>query len=518
MNRDGLQQILEEANAIAAAGENGSRPWHIVLVLAIGAWLSALPLLLPFFLALNGLDAGHAANAGIGVLTIAAAVACLRRRQLPILLEQAAFPVLLSGGTVLAYSLYHLVEGRFAFFLMAATAAVVAAALPQSWLRSIFGAACAALLVPALLEPKASLGDRNLQLWLALHFIAATWLGARLAARNPRWGVALDPFLAGWLAFTLSAFAYWAGPAMLGPPLDFGPAGLAVRELQPLTCGISAACTIAAMAILVRALPAVRQWWCLGIALTIAAFTCFLPAIGIVFLLLAICVADGRYRLAAACGIAAAWITSSAYYDLSLPLAHKAALFALAGALLLAFCLVPLRRRVRLAQAVAMPQEAHIGLVHAGLAVSGLAALAIANTVVVRNEGLIASGQVVYVALAPRDPRSLMQGDYMQLAVSLPRDEQPGEAYDTVYAIGQLGPDKVLRLERYQHDGKAPGNGEVLVKLERDGWRWKLATDAWFFKEGAARKYEKARYGEYRVAPSGRALLVGLRGPGLEPL
>lgn len=518
MNRDGLQQILSEANAIEAAGENGARPWYIVLVLGIGAWLSAVPLLFPFFLALNGLNAGHGTNAFLGALTIAAALACLRRERVPILLEQAAFPVLLSGGTVLAFSLYHLVDGRFASFLMAATAALVAAALQQSWLRSIFGAACAALLVPFLLEPKASLGDRNLQLWLALHFIALLWLGARFAARNPRRGMALDPFLTGWLAFTLCGLAYWAGPAMLGPKLDFGPSVLAVRELRPLTCGISLACTLAAATILVRTLPAVRQWWCLGAALTIAAFTCFLPAIGVVFLLLAACVADGRYRLAAACGIAAAWIASSAYYDLSLPLAHKAALFALAGALLLAFCLVPLRRHYRQAPPAALPQALRIGLVRAGIAASGLAALAIANAVVVRNEGLIASGQVAYVELAPRDPRSLMQGDYMRLAVRLPDAERPYESSATVYAVGQLGPDKILRLVRYQHDDKAPAGDEILVKLERDGWRWKLATDAWFFKEGEAKKYEKARYGEYRIAPSGRALLVGLRGPSLEPL
>ena len=45
-----------------------------------------------------------------------------------------------------------------------------------------------------------------------------------------------------------------------------------------------------------------------------------------------------------------------------------------------------------------------------------------------------------------------------------------------------------------------------------------LVSDAWFFKEGEAARWEKARYGEFRVLPDGRALLVGMRGPQLEKL
>ena len=43
-------------------------------------------------------------------------------------------------------------------------------------------------------------------------------------------------------------------------------------------------------------------------------------------------------------------------------------------------------------------------------------------------------------------------------------------------------------------------------------------TDAWYFKEGEAARWARAKYGEFRVDASGRALLVGLRGPELEAL
>jgi uncharacterized membrane-anchored protein len=46
----------------------------------------------------------------------------------------------------------------------------------------------------------------------------------------------------------------------------------------------------------------------------------------------------------------------------------------------------------------------------------------------------------------------------------------------------------------------------------------KLATNAWFFEEGHAADYAKARYGEFRVAGDGEAILTGLRDEGLVTL
>lgn len=51
----------------------------------------------------------------------------------------------------------------------------------------------------------------------------------------------------------------------------------------------------------------------------------------------------------------------------------------------------------------------------------------------------------------------------------------------------------------------------------RDG-RPKFATNVFFFQEGHASYYEAARYGEYRVAPGGEALLVALRDEAREPM
>jgi uncharacterized membrane-anchored protein len=39
----------------------------------------------------------------------------------------------------------------------------------------------------------------------------------------------------------------------------------------------------------------------------------------------------------------------------------------------------------------------------------------------------------------------------------------------------------------------------------------RLASDAFFFEEGQGQTYQRARFGELRVADDGSAVLVGLR-------
>jgi len=46
----------------------------------------------------------------------------------------------------------------------------------------------------------------------------------------------------------------------------------------------------------------------------------------------------------------------------------------------------------------------------------------------------------------------------------------------------------------------------------------KFATNAYFFQEGTGRRYESARYGEFRVEADGGLLLSGLRGKELQAL
>ena len=82
-----------------------TRPWPVVLLTALGAWLAALPLFSVIGLLLGDLAARGAGTYAVGALLLAGAVVVLRRPEVPVFLEQLAIPALLSGAGALAFAL-----------------------------------------------------------------------------------------------------------------------------------------------------------------------------------------------------------------------------------------------------------------------------------------------------------------------------------------------------------------------------------------------------------------------------
>ena len=139
-------------------------------------------------------------------------------------------------------------------------------------------------------------------------------------------------------------------------------------------------------------------------------------------------------------------------------------------------------------------------------------ALGVPTWAIWQKEQLLAHGDVVLLELAPVDPRSLIQGDYMRLDYALTR-AIPGTAdwsHDGAVVVSVDG-DGVARFVRRHEPGQALGQGERILRYRKRGKRVRVATDAYFFQEGRARKYAGARYGELRVEKDGSSVLVGLR-------
>ena len=83
-----------------------TRPWPIVLLTALGAWLAAIPLF-GFFAMLLGPKLTQQGGAYVvGVLVLGAAAFVLRHRGLPVFVEQLAVPTLLTGLVSLAFGLF----------------------------------------------------------------------------------------------------------------------------------------------------------------------------------------------------------------------------------------------------------------------------------------------------------------------------------------------------------------------------------------------------------------------------
>ncbi len=525
MNRTDIAALWQQAQArqllpadAALPPNDEGRPWPVVLLTALGAWLAAVPLLVVLGLAFGPLfDKGGAWLAG--VLLLAAAVVILRSRGLPLFVEQLAVPLLLTGGASLGFALFKDVPDPLAALVLAVLALGIGTLVRPHWMKACLGAAAAGFTAVAF-WPVVWRSPRADIYWLSWHFCAAVWLAAAFWDRAAGLRAAVLALATGWGAMSLLGLALSSGMAMLvGSSFGAFNGSHAQAGLPGLgwTGVVSAGLALLAAAWIGRAWLSLRRPSLAGVAVVLAGLALFMPALGAVLVIAAACLLQARWLLAAAAGLAALWIVSAFYYQLAWPLATKAEVLAVAG-VLLGLLAWPLWRRGSAAESapVAAARATRIGA-----ALSLVAVLAVINVAIVQKETLIAEGQPVFVPLAPADPRSLMQGDFMRLNFTLPgeldRPHAPALTGGRPQVVAQLDARRVARLVRV-HAGEPLAPNELLIELTPKNGRWTLVTDAWFFKEGEAVRWEAARFGEFRVMPNGQALLVNLRGEALAPL
>lgn len=148
----------------------------------------------------------------------------------------------------------------------------------------------------------------------------------------------------------------------------------------------------------------------------------------------------------------------------------------------------------------------------------------VAGSAIIGHERTLRDGQLVYLELAPVDPRSLMQGDYMALEFALNREV---EAQMTLQKMQDEAQSSYARLAvdgagRASFSGLADSTdsvqGQVSMRVRQQGSRFSLGPNAFFFQEGTAALYEQARWGGFRVAEDGTSLLVSLHDENLETL
>ncbi|GIU52383.1 membrane protein [Shewanella sairae] len=146
-----------------------------------------------------------------------------------------------------------------------------------------------------------------------------------------------------------------------------------------------------------------------------------------------------------------------------------------------------------------------------------LAVLGVVNWDIYQKEQHLAQGKIVRLALAPVDPRSLMQGDYMVLNYELAAQVNPLITEGANNGIITVALDKNQVASLVSVDEASDQQG---VSDKQDNWvhicyRWrqhriKFASNAYFFEEGQAQRYEQAEYGQFRVNEQGNLLLEAL--------
>ena len=151
------------------------------------------------------------------------------------------------------------------------------------------------------------------------------------------------------------------------------------------------------------------------------------------------------------------------------------------------------------------------------LVATSLLVLGCLNWMIVAKERLIQTGRSVLCELAPVDPRSLIQGDYMALRYEITdtaTPEIPEQIYDGRLVL-RLNENDVAQFQRVD-DGSSLADDEVRIRFRRRQNSFRRGTirigaESYFFEEGRADDFEKAKYGELKVAPNGESVLVGLR-------
>jgi len=254
--------------------------------------------------------------------------------------------------------------------------------------------------------------------------------------------------------------------------------------------------------------------WAGSILLLVAGY--FIQGLSAALLLLLVGFAVQRKVLIAIGVVACLTFLSWYYYQLELTLLTKSVILMSFGASLLLMLFVINRQGNKtnksmseLVGGLRMSKPKWIGLV------SMITVLLLVNGNIYQKEQVLKNGQSVLLKLAPVDPRSLMQGDYMRLRFEIEtrlsdNEKELTKGQASKYFVVELNKHSEAKFSHF-YNGEALLDNQIKMQYRIRKGRIHLATHAFFFQEGTASQYESAKYGEFRVAKNGELLLNSLR-------
>ncbi|MGL4859570.1 MAG: GDYXXLXY domain-containing protein [Enterobacteriaceae bacterium] len=157
------------------------------------------------------------------------------------------------------------------------------------------------------------------------------------------------------------------------------------------------------------------------------------------------------------------------------------------------------------------------------------------NYSIVAKERLIATGQEVILQLQPLDPRSLMQGDYVELrfaaAEDINKDLAAHGLAPKVEAWQKSAPRKLPKglavftlRDGYHHfvrmdDGSPLQKSEVLLEYKQRHNRIVFGGGSFFVQEGTGRAVEtEAKFARLRVDAQGKGIITDLLDKNRQPV
>lgn len=526
-----IDRILAEAvahglvdEAVISSVETAHR-WPVMLITGLMIVLASVPIFWAIYLLIPyRVLTPHRAGIDLhiwGATIVACAVGLLRNPRLALYVQYVGASVLGSGIFLITVPIREPMT-MAASGLLSLLATVL---VPQPWLRVVLASAGTFQLIRSSSEIHDAYFGYPGSDWAGCNVGLLVWLFAHTVLqafeKDGRYKQAawLESIVIGTGVAIIAMLAYVSGTTFLAggllPGMQFGDMGSdGVQPIQAITSVFFALIAVAWMLTWDRIHD---KRWLLAVAPVIMALSWFATSLGALSLAGAACLIYGRTKLAILAAVAALWTIGALYYAFEWPLLHKAALLFAAGVALLASTRMMI---VAPQEAITVPlaqPEPDRPWTRWALIAPAVLVLTLTNVGIWKNEQVLSLGTTVFVELGPVDPRSLMQGDYMTLSVVLP----PAENTDSPapgFVVAQRDKHGIAVLTRF-HDGEsALAPGELLIQLSQRGGRPLFVTDAFFFKEGEGMRWAAARYGEFRVDRDGKAVLVGLRGPGLKEL
>ncbi len=489
--------------------------WPLVALSGLGALLAAVPFVLFFGLLFDNFGGEKSAALVIGILVLGSAILLLRGGAMLGFRQIFGFIAAVVGVVLIGWGATSIFRFADLGFVLAAVVSFATIFIPARWARSVCGFTAlwmlfASVVADGRLRYSASLAIVSMTLIVAAGAAALAFIASRKDAL-----VNMRPFFTGWSVAGLLVLMLLAGrPFLLGAGVMGGPASvLTAMPLNDPALIVSSLLGIAGAAFLFWRRPDLRAPLGFAVAICAVALTLRAPALGTAMIVFAVAIVTQSRSLAVAAALAVAWIISAFYYDLAWPLAQKGyVLMGLGAALGLAAFLT----RSRGGEPLIAPRFA--GTAIAFILLGLLATLSVASMSAYSAERILRDGRVIYLALRPVDPRSLVQGDYMTLAFNTDQLPAPYNVRGTVFALADVDEQSVATLRSVVSDHTQPGADQLILKLRVKSNRWFVGSDAYFFKEGTGDKYTTAKFGQFRVGSDGRMLLAGLADQNLKSL
>ncbi len=130
------------------------------------------------------------------------------------------------------------------------------------------------------------------------------------------------------------------------------------------------------------------------------------------------------------------------------------------------------------------------------------------NYSIYQKENVLTSGETLLMKLEPKDPRSLIQGDYMVLRYEIARRVSEENLERQGKIILEADENHVAIFKGIYHGEPLAENELLLNYKDRNGL--KLGAESFLFQEGDAGIYSQARYGMLKVDKKGKSVLAGL--------